>query len=189
MHILIAFDHPRRDTSFCGAVLEHLQHGLAAAGHTAEVADLRAEGFDPRLPVADEPDWDDANKVYSAEVLREQARVARADALAFVFPVWWWSFPATTKGWIDRVWNNGWAYGARKLPHSKALLIGTCSGTEEAFAKRGYDVAMRTQLLTGIMHYCGIPETRLELLYDVMEGPETRAAQLARVRELGETYF
>lgn len=188
MKILIVFDHPRR-ASFCGAVLDHLLEGLAMAGHGAEVADLRAEGFDPRLPVADEPDWNDADKVYSAEVLREQARIARADALAFVFPVWWWSFTATTKGWIDRVWNNGWAYGARKLPHGKALLIGAASSGEAGYAKRGYDTAMRTQLLTGIVHYCGIPEAHLELLYDVEAGPEARAAHLARARHLGATWF
>jgi NAD(P)H dehydrogenase (quinone) len=188
MSVLIVFDHPRR-SSFCGAVLDQLQRGLAEAGHKSEVADLRAEGFDPRLPVADEPDWDDPDKVYSADVLREQERIMRHDALAFVFPVWWWSFPATTKGWIDRVWNNGWAYGARKLPHRKALMIGTCSGTGESFAKRGYDKAMDTQLLTGIIHYCGIPEGRLELLYDVMADEQTRNAHFQQARELGRTYF
>ena len=189
MNILIVFDHPRRDGSFCGAVLDYLQQGLSSAGNTSEVADLRAEGFDPRLPIADEPDWEDPDKVYSAEVLREQERVMCADALAFVFPVWWWSFPAATKGWIDRVWNHGWAYGARTLPHKKALLIGTASSDAAAYAKRGYDRAMETQLVTGIIHYCGIPEGHLELLYDVMAGPETRDAQLARVRDLGASWF
>ena len=53
----------------------------------------------------------------------------RNDALAFVFPVWWWSLPATTKGWIDRVWSNGWAYGSRKLPHRSALSHGPILGT------------------------------------------------------------
>ncbi len=28
--------------------------------------------------------------------LREQHRIERNEAIAFVFPVWWWSFPATT---------------------------------------------------------------------------------------------
>jgi putative NADPH-quinone reductase len=93
----------------------------------------------------------------------------RNDALAFVFPVWWWSLPATTKGWIDRVWNNGWAYGARTLPHRRALVLGTAAGSAASYEKRGYDQAMRIQLLTRTMEYCGIPESELHLLFDVLE--------------------
>lgn len=188
MKILVVFDHPRRD-SFCGAVLDAFLDGLAEAGHTAEVADLRAEGFDPRLPLGDEPDWSDSDKVYTLEVLTEQARIMASDALAFVFPVWWWSFPATTKGWIDRVWNNGWAYGERKLPHRKALLIGTASSDREGYARRRYDEAMRIQLVTGIMDYCGIPDSELHLLYDVLAGDAVRQEALATVRRLGAAYF
>ena len=162
---------------------------FARAGHRPEIADLRAEGFDPRLPVADEPDWDDGNKVYSADVLAEQARILRNDAIAFVFPVWWWSFPATTKGWIDRVWNNGWAYGDRKLALRRALLIGTASGDAAAYAKRGYDEAMRVQIVVGMMNYCGIARADLEILYDVMAGDGARTALLARAGELGEGFF
>lgn len=188
MNVLVVFDHPRRN-SFCGAILDSLIAGLAAAGHAPEVADLRAEGFDPRLPPDDEPDWDDSDKVYSAAARAEQARVARNDALAFVFPVWWWSLPATTKGWIDRVWNNGWAYGARKLPHRRALLVGSAAGSAAGYAKDGYDQAMRSQILTGIMDYCGIPEAELHLLFGVLDDDETRRRHLATARQLGETYF
>ncbi|MBL8710022.1 MAG: NAD(P)H oxidoreductase [Rhodospirillaceae bacterium] len=187
MKILVVFDHPRRQ-SFCGAVLDEFVDGLKAAGHAPEIADLRAEGFDPRLPLADEPDWADSDKVYSAEVLAEQARIARNDALAFIFPIWWWSFPATTKGWIDRVWNNGWAYGERKLPHRKALLIGTASSDAAGYAKRGYDDAMRAQLLVGTMNYCGIADASLEFFFDVMESDAARAKLLARAKELGRTF-
>ena len=187
MKVLVVFDHPRRQ-SFCSEVLAKFAGGLRDVGHVPEIADLRAEGFDPRLPIADEPDWDDDDKIYSAEVLREQERIARNDALAFVFPIWWWSFPATTKGWIDRVWNNGWAYGARKLPHRKALLIGTASGDEAGYLKRRYDEAMRIQLVTGIMNYCGIADARLEFFYDVMRGTEHRADLFARAEELGRRF-
>lgn len=188
MNVLVVFDHPRRD-SFSGAVLDSLLAGLAAAGHAPEVADLRAEGFDPRLPPADEPDWSDADKVYSDAVLAEQARMMRNEALAFVFPVWWWSVPATTKGWVDRVWNNGWAHGARTLPHKKALLLGTAAGSAESYAKRGYDQAMRTQIVTGMMEYCGIPESELHLLFDVLDDRAARDRHLATARRLGEAYF
>lgn len=188
MNVLVVFDHPRRD-SFCGAVADSLMAGLRSAGHVPELANLRAEGFDPRLPVEDEPDWDDPDKVYSPEVLAEQARVLRNEAIAFVFPVWWWSFPATTKGWIDRVWNNGWAYGGRKLQLKKALVIGTASGSAESYAKRGYDEAMRVQINVGMMEYCGIPTSQLEIMYDVMEDEATRRALLERARQLGTEWF
>jgi len=182
--VLVVFDHPRRD-SFCGAVLDSVVAGLAAAGHAAEVADLRAEGFDPRLPPEDEPDWNDADKVYSDAVLAEQARIMRNDALVFVFPVWWWSLPATTKGWIDRVWNNGWAYGVRKLPHRRALLLATASASAATYQRERYDQAMDVQLLVGIMNYCGIARAELELFFDVTDGAERRAACLVAAQRLG----
>lgn len=188
MKVLIIFDHPRRD-SFSGGVLDSLSDGLRAAGHQPEIADLRAEGFDPRLPTADEPDWNDADKQYSEAVRAEQARVSRNDALAFVFPVWWWSFPATTKGWIDRVWNNGWAYGPRKLPHRKALLLGSAGGSAEYYARLGTEEAMRVQIVSGIMAYCGIAEAELHLLFGALGDSSGREQLLRTARTLGESYF
>jgi len=188
VNVLVVFDHPRR-SSFCGAVLDSLVDGLTSAGHRAEIADLRAEGFDPRMPLADEPNMNDATRVYSAAVLAEQARVNRNDALAFVFPVWWWSFPAATKGWIDRVWNNGWAYGDRTLPHRKALLLGAAGASAGHYARRGYDQAMRTQLVTGIMGYCGIAQADLHLLFGSLGEREVRERHLATARSLGASYF
>jgi NAD(P)H dehydrogenase (quinone) len=185
--VLVVFDHPRRQ-SYCGAVLDSFLAGLAEAGHEAEVADLYREGFDPRMPEADEPDWNDPDKRYSDRVLAEQSRIARNEALAFVFPVWWWSFPAMLKGWIDRVWNNGWAYGARKLGHRRALLIGTASGSAADYRRRGYDQAMTTQLLVGIMNYCGIAEAEMRLFYDVTDKAESREAHLAEARALGSEF-
>jgi NAD(P)H dehydrogenase (quinone) len=187
MKVLVVFDHPRHD-SFCGAVLDQFGAGLSEAGHLVEIADLRAENFDPRMPIADEPEWDNADKVYSEAVLAEQRRVERNDALAFVFPVFWWSFPATTKGWIDRVWNYGWAYGERKLHHSKALLIGVNAGDEAGYRKRDYDKAMRVQLLTGIIDYCGIRTGSLELFYDALESEQRRGELLDRAKRLGLSF-
>ena len=69
MQILSVLAHPRRG-SLTGAAFDRLNAGLTAAGHQVTEADLTAEGFDPRLGPADEPDWDDASKVYSPEVQR-----------------------------------------------------------------------------------------------------------------------
>ena len=52
--------------------------GLAEAGHEVEIADLHAEGFDPRMSEADEPDWNDPDKRYSAAVLEPSRRASPA---------------------------------------------------------------------------------------------------------------
>jgi len=82
--------------------------GVKAAGHTVELADLHAEDFDPRWSMADIEA--DGNGAKLSDVADEQARIARADAICLVFPLFWWGMPSMLKGWIDRVWTWGWAY-------------------------------------------------------------------------------
>lgn len=106
-NVLAVFAHPWPH-SFTGSILHSAVRGVQAAGHSVEIADLYAEGFDPVLRHADYAQFD--HKPMPEDVRREQARVDRSDALLFVFPVWWWSFPAMLKGWFDRVWSEGWAY-------------------------------------------------------------------------------
>ena len=54
--------------------------------------------------------------------------------------------------------------------------------------KRQYGTAMQTQLVVGIMHYCGIAAADLELMFDVMDAAGLRKQHLARARELGEIF-
>ena len=74
MRTLLVLSHPRRH-SLCGAVADVFATSLAANGHAVERADLAAEGFDPVVREADEPDWDNPRKVYSPEVRREMERI------------------------------------------------------------------------------------------------------------------
>ncbi len=46
MKVLTVFAHPN-PKSFCRAILEQFTKGLEEAGHTSEVVDLYAIGFDP----------------------------------------------------------------------------------------------------------------------------------------------
>lgn len=52
MHLLTVFAHPIR-TSYPGAVMDAFHEPIAAAGHSIDVLDLQAEGFDPRFTEAD----------------------------------------------------------------------------------------------------------------------------------------
>jgi NAD(P)H dehydrogenase (quinone) len=98
MHLLAVYAHPLRQ-AYAGAILDAFLGGLTeAVPHTCEVADLYREGFEMRLQPEDYAQFRGGSM--PEEIRREQARVDRADALAFVFPVWWWSFPAILKGLV-----------------------------------------------------------------------------------------
>ena len=60
MKILTIYAHPN-PKSFCHAVLQQFTRGLADAGHSNEVVDLYAIGFDPVLRDQDAPNWMDEN--------------------------------------------------------------------------------------------------------------------------------
>lgn len=187
MRVLLVLCHPRQQ-SLTSAVAQAFCTGAREQGHEIEWADLYREGFDPVLRESDEPDRSFVGKRYSDSVQSEMARVDRNEAVVMVFPVWWWSVPAMLKGWIDRVWNRDWAYGARSLPHRHGLMIGVASSSEASFAKRRYIEAMRIQLETGTMAYCGIENSRLELLYESTRSTGASAGLLRRAHELGKLF-
>jgi NAD(P)H dehydrogenase (quinone) len=188
MQILTVLCHPRPD-SLTAAIAREFRAGLSESGHDGELADLYAEGFDPLVFPPDEPDWEDATKRYSDAVLAEQARIERHQAVVMIFPVWWWSVPAMLKGWIDRVWNRGWAYDESRLRLERGLLIGVASGGAKTYdGHRGYRSAMETQLVQGILDYCGVPEGRLELLLGATGDEERRRALLSHARALGREF-
>ena len=58
MKVLTVFAHPAR-RSFCRAILERFNAGLRDAGHSNDVVDLYAIGFDPVLRERDSPNWMD----------------------------------------------------------------------------------------------------------------------------------
>jgi NAD(P)H dehydrogenase (quinone) len=164
MHALVIFAHPKRD-SYTGAVLDAFLAGFGeSGGHTAEIADLYREGFDPCFEPEDYAQF--RGEPMPPEIRREQDRVARAEALALVFPVWWWSFPAMLKGWIDRVFSEGWAYSfdpavsRGRLRDRPTLLLGIGGSREATYRKYGYNEAMRVQIDIGILGYCGLRMSR-----------------------------
>lgn len=140
------------------------------------------------LGVDDEPAFSGPPRPYSAAVRAEMARIERNEATVMVFPVWWWSMPAMLKGWIDRVWNDGWAYGSATYPHRRVWMLGIAGVTHEAAAKRHFDLAMHAGFGAGILEYCGVAEPRVEIMYGSIEGPAYPPAIVARAIDLANEF-
>ncbi|MNJ53169.1 General stress protein 14 [compost metagenome] len=167
MKVLIVVSHPRKDSLTFQLAARFVQ-GLADAGHDYEILDLHGIGFDPVLKGLDEPDESIAEQSFSPEVEMEIRRMKEHDALAFIFPLWWWSLPAMLKGYIDRVWNNGFAYGSNRLHHQHVLWITLAGASKEQMVKRSYDKMITHLLNVGIADYCGVPNSKVEFFYETL---------------------
>lgn len=191
MNVLVVICHPRRN-SLTGVLADAFIEGLKQSGHGVEIADLHGENFDPRMPVADEPDYGDPGKVYSEEVRSEMTRIERNDALALFFPIWWWSMPAMLKGWIDRVWNHGWAYGwngtETRIPIGKALIVALGGSPLADFTSGDYDKVLDTQVRLGLMNYCGIDDVRIEIITDTLNENAQFDLMIKRAQVLGRQF-
>src|SRR6202043_1009245 len=136
---------------------------LARAGHTHEVADLYAEGFDPVFRDSDYVQFEGGRM--PGEILAEQARVDRCAAIAFVSPIWWLSLPAMLKGWFDRVWSNGWAYEWAHTPEGSLLpdrpfvFLLSAAGSAQTWSRFGYGPALDATLRVGLLGWCGVGDS------------------------------
>ncbi|MBT1664236.1 NAD(P)H-dependent oxidoreductase [Curtobacterium flaccumfaciens] len=158
MPTLIVTAHPDPD-SLTHHIAARLRDALPAG--TVETADLAAEGFDPRFTLADRQTYRTGTDA-PADVVAEQQRIDRATDLVLVFPVWWWSVPAVLKGWIDRVFVNGWAFDVdpdggirRALERLTVHLVPIAGDDAGVYERHGYAEALRTQVEHGIVDFCG----------------------------------
>lgn len=188
MNVLTVLDHPN-PASFSAAVARQFMDGAKAAGHSVELADLHAEGFDPRWTMADIEAESRATTL--ADVAREQERITRADAICLVFPLFWWGMPSMIKGWVDRVWTWGWAYDQLDDPErslqrarSGVLLIPAGARSDE-MENAGYLAALETAWIKGTFGYFGLSPRRIEVLYGSTGSSARRQLLLERSYRVG----
>ena len=193
MHVYILYAHPARK-SFCREVLGTFIEALRTAGHSFELQDLYADGFQSDMDedqYSREMAGDPAAKL-PPDVEREHEKIARADALTFIFPNWWSDAPAKLKGWFDRVWSYGYAYyyeadGNRqsRIRPKKALVICSAGHTQEHLQETGIADSMRRIILQDRLQNVGFTDVRMEILGGMMPKDMTcREKNLERVRSL-----
>ncbi|QZN94833.1 NAD(P)H oxidoreductase [Symbiopectobacterium purcellii] len=175
-NMYIIWSHPRRD-SLTAQVVQEIQGEAVRQGINVSTLDLYRSGFDPVLREDDEPDWNNPQKSYSPEVHRLFGELEDKDTLVLVFPVWWYGFPAMLKGYLERVWNYGLAYGEDSvLKHKKIRWLALVGGSQAGFIKFGWEKNM-TDYIKGSMGYLGVEDANIDFLYNtigVEEGIDDR---------------
>ena len=152
-------------------------HALREQGHEVITSDLYAMDWDPvvrrdnldRRGVTDRVEVTKTGRTaylagaLTEDVAAEQGKVRCADAFVVQFPLWWYGMPAILKGWFDRVFVSGFAFGTdpvtgRRLRFEQgpfrgvpALAVVTAGDRPRAFGPRGIS-GPPDELFYGLLH-------------------------------------
>jgi NAD(P)H dehydrogenase (quinone) len=206
MRIFIVHAH-HEPTSFNSALTRVATAALRDAGHDVAVSDLYAMGFDPvsdrrnfttvanaeRFRQQDEEAYASEQNGFAPVLQAEMDKVAGCDLLIFQFPLWWLGLPAILKGWVDRVFAVGRAYGGGRyfgrgvFAGKLAMLSLTVGGGAQAYSSAGMYAPIDAILYPihhGILGFVGFTVLEPFVVHAPSRiGADARAALLARYRE------
>lgn len=195
MNVLIVYAHPE-PRSLNGSLKDFAVAHLRAQGHAVKVSDLYAQQWKATLGPEDDmahvPDarFDAAgdslrafqHHTQRADITAEQDKLRWADVLILQFPLWWFSMPAILKGWVDRVYACGFAYGVGEhsdthwgdrygegtLAGKRAMLVVTAGGWASHYGPRGVNGPIDDLLFPiqhGILFYPGFSVLPPHVIY------------------------
>ncbi|MFJ3054030.1 NAD(P)H-dependent oxidoreductase [Pseudomonas nitroreducens] len=214
MNVLIVYAHPE-PRSLNGSLKDFAVRHLQDAGHAVQVSDLYAMNWKAPIDASDSLDRDpearfdpslDSKRAYAAgrqstDIAAEQEKLRWADTVILQFPLWWFSMPAILKGWFERVYAYGFAYGVGEhsdarwgdrygegnLAGKRAMLLITTGGWESHYSPRGINGPIDDLLFPihhGMLYYPGFDVLPPYLVYRTSRVDAERYAQIER--ELGE---
>ena len=185
MKILIVYANPET-RSLNGSLKDFAVARLEQAGHSVQVSDLYAMHWKATLDAEDSTQLVSGERFdpsrasqqayahghQSADITREQDKLKWADAVILQFPLWWFTMPAILKGWIDRVYAYGFAYGVGEhseqrwgerygegsMAGKRAMLMVSTGGWESHYSPRGINGPIDDLLFPiqhGVLYYPG----------------------------------
>ena len=191
---LIITSNPEHN-SMTNAVGAAFAEGAAAEGAHTEVLDLYEAGFNPIYTSADRAHYLGQGPL-PVDVAAMQSKLAGADVIALVFPIYWYTMPAMVKGLFDRVICRGFAYTPDGTPGALAgktvRVIMLTGGSEDWYRTGGIGEALDNQICRQtFVKYCGVDDVEIVYVDNLKMGdddPSRREAanrQLERIRVLG----
>ncbi|MFF3765651.1 NAD(P)H-dependent oxidoreductase [Streptomyces sp. NPDC001922] len=214
MNVLWVFAHPEQ-RSLSGSLRDEGVRALTEAGHACRMSDLYAMGWKATVDRDDYPRHDPEERLIigtasrqahrtgtlSPDIRAEQEKLDWADTVVLQFPLWWYSAPAILKGWFDRVFVKGFAYGVpdprrpgRNLRYGegglagkRALVVVTVGSPEASFGPRGAHGQLDQvlfPLLHGTLWYTGMAVLPPVAVYGAERvSPEAYAEAATLLRE------
>lgn len=188
MHILVICGHPTAG-SLCESLAASYTEHARKAGHTVESVSLSALQFDPVL----------RNGFHGSQQLEPclaeaQEMIQRANHLVFIYPSWWGNLPAILKGFIDRVFEPGFAFRYRedsplplRLLRGKTARLILTMDAPRLWNFLAYRDANIHSMKQATLKFCGIRPVRTTVFGNVRSSDEARRKKwLAETARLGK---
>ena len=105
----VIFANPK-SSSFTSSVAQAYADTTRALGHSVVVRDLYGMNFDPCLKPGEVPSENSFGPELDVRI--ERTILNDVDVFALVYPLWLNAPPAIMKGYLERVFGFGFAYGA-----------------------------------------------------------------------------
>lgn len=157
MNTLIIVANPRID-SFSFAMANRYKKLALAKKHTVKTLDLYREKHQQPFYF-----YKDVNKIETTKEMKYyQDKINWADELIFIFPVWWGSFPAILKNFIEWNFSSGFAFKyensrPKGLLSNKKVKIYITTGTPSIIYKlSGARKRLKKTLEKQIFEFCGM---------------------------------
>ena len=186
--ILIINGHPDKE-SYNFALSKAYKKGVRKANAIINEINIAELNFNPNLQFGFrkrtelEPDLIEALK-----------KIKSADHLVWFFPLWWASYPAILKGFIDRTFLPGITFELEEGNHEpigllkgKSADVFITSDTPEAYDIEIMKQPALQQFKTGTLEYCGVNPVSVTYISTISDSTdEFRHKWLDKLYNLGK---
>lgn len=148
-----------KENSFTGAIKDTLAETFHNNGHEVVVRDLYEIKFNPVLSKNDLESIE--NEIFPVDIMKEQKFIQWADLICFVYPIWWSGMPAILKGYIERIFVQGYAFEFKddlaipKLEGKKIMIFNT-TGSKKVLKDQNRIDALNVLTHDCIFGFCGM---------------------------------
>jgi len=192
MNIFIVYAHPSQK-SYTYKILQKTINALQKENCNIVLSDLYAMNF--RSDMSEEEyereGFARTEKPLPFDVIEEQNKIEKADCIIFLYPVWWSDCPAKLKGWFDRVYSVGYAYGynevGEKIKNMKHIKLGlvlcTAGHPNDFLEKTGIAESMRKIMIDDRLGK-RFEKKEMMILGGTLEPEKNRLTHENRINEL-----
>ena len=183
MNVLIINGHPRKG-SFSEALVKAYIQGARTAGADIRKLTLYELSFDLNVT-----EVSPKNQFIEPAIQHAQESISWADHVVFVYPTWWGTVPALMKGFIDRVFTEGFAFddieggtGYAPLLRGRSAQLITTMDSPYLVYQLIYRAPGHNAMRRAILEFCGF-----EMARTVSFGPVNKSTANERERWLIKT--